>query len=186
MADKADLVPTQPTIKAMQIPTAVWMYTCLPLQPIEFTMAICTICSNVVVAIYPRSDELEPQRSTKTTYPLYDAAAVQSCWICAKFADWLKDDNDKAWQAWLRGPLTNVFQVETCTLIGDTSSDPRSVDMEEDLPADSIGRRKLRISSMFLWRCVDGEEAGCQIQLNFLRDTGKPAGITDVDNENDS
>ncbi|KAJ3466554.1 hypothetical protein MRS44_004118 [Fusarium solani] len=134
-------------------------------------MAICTICSNVVVALYPKLDGLEPRRSTEATYPSYDAAAVQSCWICAKFADWLKDDDDEAWQAWFQGPLTNVFRVETCALIGDGSSDPSSVDMEEDLPADSIGRRKLRISSMFLWRCLDSEEAGCQIQLNFLRDT---------------
>ncbi|KAH7237212.1 heterokaryon incompatibility protein-domain-containing protein [Fusarium solani] len=133
-------------------------------------MAICTICSNVVVAFYPKPDGLEPQRSTEATYPSYDAAAVQSCWICSKFAEWLKDDDDEAWQAWFQGPLTNVFQVETGALIGDGSSDPSSVDMEEDLPADSIGRRKLRIGSMFLWRCLDGEEAGCPIQLDFLRD----------------
>ncbi|KAI8722804.1 HET domain-containing protein [Fusarium sp. LHS14.1] len=42
--------------------------------------------------------------------------------------------------------------------------------MEEDLPADSIGRRKLRVSSMFLWRCINGEEVGCEIQLDFLRE----------------
>ncbi|UPK91306.1 hypothetical protein LCI18_002241 [Fusarium solani-melongenae] len=134
-------------------------------------MAICTICSNVVVALYPRLDGLEPQRSTEATYPSYDAVAVQSCWICAKFADWLKDDNDGAWQAWLQGPLANGFRAEIGTAIRDVSSDPSSVDVEEDLPADSIGCRKLRYTSMFLWRCLDGEEAGCQIQLNFLRDT---------------
>lgn len=147
-------------------------------------MAICTICSNVVVALYPKLDGLEPQRSTEATYPSYDAAAVQSCWICAKFAVWLKDDDEETWQAWLQGPLTNVFRAGVCTLIGDGSSDPSSVGMEEDLPADSIGRRKLRVSSMFLWRCINGEEAGCEIQLNFLRDTGKTPGVINADNEN--
>lgn len=149
-------------------------------------MAICTICSNAIVALYPKLKGLEPQHSTEATYPPYDAAAVLGCWICAKFADWLKLDYHEAWQAWFQGPLTNIFRAGTSTLVRDASSDPSSVDTEEELPADSTGRRKIRISSMFLWRCLDGEEYGCQIQLNFLRDTGKTPGVVYVDNENDS
>ncbi|KAM6535975.1 hypothetical protein FALCPG4_005499 [Fusarium falciforme] len=134
-------------------------------------MAICTICSNVVVALYPKLDGREPQRSTEATYPSCDAAIVQSCWICAKFADWLKDYDDRAWQAWLQGPLTNIFRASTCTLTGDRFSAPTSADMEEHPPADSICCCELRITDIFLWRCIDNEVIGCEIQLNFLRDT---------------
>ncbi|RSL40661.1 hypothetical protein CEP53_013232 [Fusarium sp. AF-6] len=125
---------------------------------------------NVIVALYPKPDGLEPPHGAKATYPSYDAATVQSCWICAKFAEYLKDHDGEGWQAWLQGPLTNVFRPGVCTLLGDKSPDPGSGDMQEDLPVDSLGRRKLRVTSMFVLRYVDGEEAGCQIQLNFLRD----------------
>ncbi|CAM1510829.1 Fc.00g083420.m01.CDS01 [Cosmosporella sp. VM-42] len=132
-------------------------------------MAICSICTTAIAALYPKQSELEPTRITTATYPPYDSAASRRCWICAKHAEFLKGCYAGVFQQWLKNPLTSVFRCDLASPVKDQDAHGESNQAGQSLPADSLGRRKLRVNNMFIWRCVGDDPGGSQIDLCFLK-----------------
>jgi hypothetical protein len=137
-------------------------------------MPVCASCHDAIRDIYPKAREIYGKAETTTTYPAYNAASNQGCWICVKHAEFLEQYYPQVYQLWLKDPLIVTFRSRYVYGEGLQNTIPNQTPSGEPFPVESRGHRNLELQQlMFTRKHAGSNEEGCLIELRLYRDEGK-------------
>ena len=117
-------------------------------------MGMCARCSSAIQQLHSQWPSQHP-RDVIVDLPLFGHVGVCSCWVCFKFSRWMKAEMPILFRKWRRQSIRIKFAVFCQGLLEKTQQDPLLPFSITLLP---MGRGE--------------EEIGCEIELNFISESG--------------
>jgi hypothetical protein len=119
-------------------------------------MGVCSTCLTAIRDLGPHKWPTKETSKLMITLPKYDIKEVLDCWICTKFSEWLKSEDETAFAEWhVKGLEVEYFCFGR-------------IDAENILQEDSLPLFLVRISHQSY-----NKDNGCSIELNFVSSQGE-------------